>query len=263
MAAGNEISFEVSPKMGMVLASCFEMVGLSTPYHISSDKMALVLDRIDKTRRLLKKKLLFTTEENSGKVREIGKGIESGMRMKTDLKEQQQEQYEEKLLKQTISKIKLDAAKKDKLDEQTKIEVSTQINCIEDNFIFPTQKNAIVASDLGVMRSQIKILLKQEGYRVYQVNSIKELLFVLQNNEFDLVVTEMKELKDLKSIAKIRSMMRYQDKLAVISSELKNIVIRNVCKKIGVNVYIEKVANWHKVMLYKLERCGDNQLKYA
>src|SRR3989339_412750 len=67
-AEEKEISYEISPRMGLVLASCFEMVGLSTPSHISSDKMALVVDRIDKTRRQLKRKLMF--DDNSGKVRE-------------------------------------------------------------------------------------------------------------------------------------------------------------------------------------------------
>lgn len=267
MSAEFEISYEVSQKMGMVLASCFEMVGLSTPTHITCDKMALVVDRIDKTRRALKKRLIFSTDENSGKIKEIG-GASLGLRIKDksekgDKRKAKEVETEAFVLKQIEQEVKKEEKARKAAQE---IEVNIESNDIAE---FPfaidcvKEKTAIVSSSLGIMRSQMKMLLKQQGYRVFLVNSAKELSFVMKNNQFDLVVTEIKDSKDLVELAKARRCVQDNVVYMVISADLNNMEVKQCCNDLGINIYIEKHADWQQIMLYKLDKHMINELKYA
>lgn len=266
MSAELEISYEVSQKMGMVLASCFEMVGLSTPNHITCDKMALVVDRIDKTRRALKKRLIFSTDENSGKIKEVGGGLrKKDSNDKAHKRQAKEVETEAFVLKQLEQEAKQEE-KARKAKEQFELEV--EIEKARENFVpfeleCVREKTAIVASNLGIMRSQMKMLLKQQGYRVFLVGSLKELSFVIKNNKFDLVVTEVKEAKDIINIAKAKLSSGKQTQHMVISSDLNNVEVKQCCSDIGIDMYIEKHADWQQVMMYKLDKSSLNELKYA
>lgn len=263
VAEDKEISYEISPRMGLVLASCFEMVGLSTPGHISSDKMALVVDRIDKTRRQLKRKLMF--DNDSGKIREYGG--------KKKFKVEQMDNIINSIIDHTEASAPLKAVsnveEKEEVKKPAKTAIQEEIEAnplkfIPEEYMYNSvEKTALVVSNLGIMRSQMKLLLKQKGYKVFCVNNIKEMPSVLKNNAFNLIVAEVKELKDLLPVAQARLLIEDECKLMVISSELKNIEIKMSCEQIGVDIYVEKQANWQSSMLYNLGHFSNSELKYA
>lgn len=223
MLSDNGISFEVSEKMAMVLASCFEMVGMSPPTHITSDRMALVVDRINKTRKnTTNKKFVFKASPEDGKMKEV----------------------------------QVDAEEEEKLSGLGDFGFLSSESTKE-------QKTAIICSKLGFMRSMLRMILQNEGYRVFVVNTFKDLLLVLKTNEFDMVISEVNKLEDLVPLAKTRLLMSDMNNLVVISSELKNMELRLGCKEIGVDVYLEKFADWQRRFLCKLTSCNTKQLKSA
>lgn len=224
MLPENGISFEVSEKMAMVLVSCFEMVGMSPPTHITSDRMALVVDRINKNRKELKKKFVFKASHEDGKMKEIQVNDE---------------------------------------DDDDEEKTSGDFGYLSNEGLSSNQKTAIVCSKLGFMRSMLRMILQNEKYRVFVVNSYKDLLLVLKSNEFDMVVAEVNKLDELVPLAKTRLLMSDLNNLIVISSELKDMELRLGCKEIGVDVYIEKFADWQRRLMSKITSCGTKQLRSA
>ena len=321
MEEEKNVSFEISEKMGLILASCFEMVGLSTPTHISADKMALVVDRIDRNRQALKKKLLVTANAQSEKLTPVKQKNsitsqaqpESEPVIEEKTPEQHLEEYKEntnqvdvtwgfKLKDKNKNKITLGPEKKvievpkyfpqadsipiEKLDrKETFINIEpvldAELRDIDDSVktfkpvsikkpkayleeeiksvnytsnidYYPegTAKTntAIVASELGVMRTQMKMLLQQEGYKALTVCSIKDLVPILKKTQFDIVVVEVKSLSCLISLGKAKALMDEGSYLVAIIADLNDMElqfsVKDMCKEVGVNIYLEKIVNW-------------------
>lgn len=254
MPSDNNISFEISEKMGLILASCFEMVGLSTPSHISAEKMALVVDRIAKTRKQLQKQLHVTTDANCEKI--------------TRIKEDQPGSFK---MKEKSSNTVIQRDIEDKPEKNYNLKPYESSFSIDKRFLYQPEtyirETAIVASELGVMRTQVKMILQNEDYQAFTVNNILELTVVLSQSQYDIVIVEVNNLESLISLTKVRSSMDKGCILMAIFSDLNNIElqfgVKDMCKDMGVNVFIEKFVNWqmvlkHNLSKYKLDttQCG-------
>lgn len=247
MPSEKNISFEISEKMGLILASCFEMVGLTTPDHISSDKMALVVDRIDKTRKQLQKRLHVTTDANCEKITRVKEEPGASFKMKNKLSN--------RVIKRDID---------DEPDDENRFtfKQSESSLSVNEKFLYQPQslvrETAIIASELGVMRSQVKMILQNEDYKAYTVNTILELTVVLSQSQYDVVIVEINSLESLISLTKVRSSMNDDCILIAIFSDLNNIElqfgVKDMCKDIGVNVFIEKFVNWQMLLQHNLSK---------
>lgn len=234
MGIRSEITFEVSENMALALTSCFEMAGLTPPKYITSDKMALVIDRIRRNREYLKK--LVNENEESDRAEKV---TENGV------------------------KVNIDANKVLRINHSKKDSAERKVQTVSSEYPSSSFKKAIICSKLGIMRSQIKMTLKKLGYEVFTVNSIQSLNIILEKKQFDLVFVESSDCDNVKDLLKSVLLKGEHSCLMMLSGREDNESFEERCEMMGVNIFIEKNQDWQAMVSHNLNKISNQTLKYA